>query len=257
VFIHVLKPKITYRTLTGEPQYEIVAIDGRRLLVHRLVAAAFHGPRPEGKIVHHKDHKKRNNKPDNLEYTTLSRNTWEAYQSGQIERKFSLHRKQQERILAMYATGKYRIVQLAKQFGVSRGVIRYLFRLAGVKSNNMKKLTPAIYEEIRQKWIPYEYPMSRLACEYGVSVGMIEYILGMHNSRGRRFPPVVKGRQMSTSDEELIALYKSGMKVTEISKKTGLVASRIYVRLRKHPVAKRHNLGAPRGTQALTKRESE
>ena len=42
--------------------------------IHRLVAEAFLGPCPNGCIVHHKDHNRRNPKLDNLEYVTLSDN---------------------------------------------------------------------------------------------------------------------------------------------------------------------------------------
>ena len=40
----------------------------RTFRVHKLVAEAFHGPRPLGKIVHHKDGNKLNNRADNLEW---------------------------------------------------------------------------------------------------------------------------------------------------------------------------------------------
>lgn len=42
--------------------------------IHRLVAAAFIGPRPEGKEVNHKDGNRRHNAVSNLEYCTRSEN---------------------------------------------------------------------------------------------------------------------------------------------------------------------------------------
>lgn len=50
--------------------------DGTRktVLVHALVALAFFGPRPKDHDVNHKDGVRRNNRPDNLEYTTRSGN---------------------------------------------------------------------------------------------------------------------------------------------------------------------------------------
>lgn len=42
--------------------------------VHALVAAAFHGPKPEGKQVCHYDGNVKNNRPDNLRYGTPTTN---------------------------------------------------------------------------------------------------------------------------------------------------------------------------------------
>lgn len=58
--------------------------DGKRTTrtVHSLVAEAFHGKRPKGAVVHHKDHDKLNSRPDNLVYVTRSRNTASAFDAG-------------------------------------------------------------------------------------------------------------------------------------------------------------------------------
>ncbi len=53
------------------------------LLVHRLVAETFLGPR-EGRTVNHKDGNKRNNAVNNLEYLTAAENTTHAFQSGLV-----------------------------------------------------------------------------------------------------------------------------------------------------------------------------
>lgn len=208
VFIHVLQPKLNYRTLKDEPEYELIAIGGKRIMVHRMVAAAFHGPRPQGKIVHHKDHNKRNNVPENLEYVTPSHNTRLAYADGRIGRTHKLTAFARSKVVEMYETGKFRTPQLAEQFRVSRSTILLILRQAGARIHRMRKLTPEIYEEIRRKWIPYHYPVSRLSKEYKVSSAMIEYILGMRASRrGKRLSHAQCGEDIRR-DPVASGLYK-------------------------------------------------
>lgn len=50
--------------------------------IHQLVAEAFHGIRPDGLIVNHKDGDKQNNCSDNLEYITSSENNIHALRNG-------------------------------------------------------------------------------------------------------------------------------------------------------------------------------
>lgn len=55
---------------------------GRAVLVHRIVAAAFIGPVPDGEEVNHRDGDKKNNAVSNLEYLTRSDNNRHAYRMG-------------------------------------------------------------------------------------------------------------------------------------------------------------------------------
>src|SRR5262245_56325267 len=50
--------------------------------VHVLVASAFHGPRPAGMIVNHKDTDKLNNRAENLEWATTLANVQHAISHG-------------------------------------------------------------------------------------------------------------------------------------------------------------------------------
>ena len=71
---------------TNRRGYQVLRInkDGKRYsaTVHKLVAGAFIGVRPNGKEVNHKDGNKSNNYPDNLEYVTQSENQRHAFAMG-------------------------------------------------------------------------------------------------------------------------------------------------------------------------------
>jgi hypothetical protein len=55
----------------------------KRLAVHRLVCASFHGTQPDGKPwVNHKDGVKDNNDADNLEWSSISENIQHAVDTG-------------------------------------------------------------------------------------------------------------------------------------------------------------------------------
>ena len=51
----------------------------RTYFVHRLVCEAFHGPRPDGMTINHKDGAKKNNRPENLEYLSHQENMNHAH----------------------------------------------------------------------------------------------------------------------------------------------------------------------------------
>jgi hypothetical protein len=59
---------------------------GYPLRVHRAVAEAFIGPKPEGKEVNHIDSNKINNRPTNLEYLTPRENLDHKYRMGRCAR---------------------------------------------------------------------------------------------------------------------------------------------------------------------------
>lgn len=91
---------------------------------HRLVWRALHGPIPRGIVVNHKNGRKDDNRPDNLELVTYSGNTKHAYRSGLMDEhgqrnpaaKLSDHQVAQ--IRNMYAQGGYTMLALGNLFGV-------------------------------------------------------------------------------------------------------------------------------------------
>jgi len=97
----------------------------KQFLVHRLVAAAFIGPCPDGKQVNHLDGDKLNNQPSNLEYVTPSQNTLHAYETGLKKairgtehHSSKLSEADVLEIRATYAAGGITQRKLADSFGV-------------------------------------------------------------------------------------------------------------------------------------------
>ena len=119
---HVLKP-----CLSGPSQSQYISVglyrNGQQvpLKVHKIVAFAFHGLRPTGMTINHRDGNRRNNRSENLEYMTASAN--------QIHRLLLGPRKNVKltpaQVRLIQHTPKYRGFgrDLALRFGVSRFTI--------------------------------------------------------------------------------------------------------------------------------------
>lgn len=100
--------------------------------VHLLVAAAFHGPKPLGLEVNHDDGRKHNNTSSNLAYCTGAQNKRHAVEHGLTCRgsrapKAKLTEEQAIELKRLYRTG-IKQVELARQFGLSRGAVNVLVR---------------------------------------------------------------------------------------------------------------------------------
>lgn len=95
--------------------------------VHQVVASAFQLPRDDhDEVIHHKNHNKRDNRPENLEWTTKSENSQAAVAAGQFEREgkhvaalISRDKARQIRDLASAMTRH----EIADSFGVSVSVV--------------------------------------------------------------------------------------------------------------------------------------
>lgn len=89
--------------------------------VHKLVALAFLGPRPEGLEICHNDGNKTNNVPANLRYDTHLANMRDAIQVGALPSQ-ALMPSGAKQIRELYTKGTPP-EELAKKYNVSRAVI--------------------------------------------------------------------------------------------------------------------------------------
>ena len=62
--------------------YLRVKLNNKAVQIHTIVANYFLGERPHGLVVNHKDGNKLNNKPDNLEYVTITENIMHSIRTG-------------------------------------------------------------------------------------------------------------------------------------------------------------------------------
>jgi hypothetical protein len=99
--------------------------------VHRLVASAFVGPCPEGKEVNHKNGKKDDNRPENLEYVTHAENVQHAYDMlsrdpatfGERHPGSKLTRNEALKILRLVKKRGETQASVARQFEVSPSTV--------------------------------------------------------------------------------------------------------------------------------------
>lgn len=113
-----------------------VMIKGKRYYTcaHRLVWRATFGAIPTGLCVNHKNGKKDDNRPSNLELLTYSGNTKHAYRTGLREEygeKNPAAKVPDSRIAVirnMYAGGGYTMKQIGDLFGVSHQHVSKIVR---------------------------------------------------------------------------------------------------------------------------------
>jgi hypothetical protein len=100
--------------------------------VHRLVAAAFLGPCPEGKETNHKDGEKRNNRSENLEYVTHKENVAHSIRHGLYRLGSSRNNSVLTEALVRKMRKEYKpyvrgltIPALAEKYGLNQRVAHY------------------------------------------------------------------------------------------------------------------------------------
>src|ERR1700685_1108683 len=105
----------------------------RNFTVHSLVARAFIGPRPGGMTSKHKDGIKENNRVENLEYVTPSRNSKHSFEIGLQCNKgiqHSQHKLTDDQIRDIRARnlGGESQISIAKSLGVTQSAIHLVVR---------------------------------------------------------------------------------------------------------------------------------
>lgn len=100
-------------------RYKIVKIYSRSHYVHRLVAAAFHGPCPKGLVVDHIDGNRFNNHANNLRYLTANENKQRSIMIGARPKLLPIQVEEIRKLAIM----KISISAIAKRFKVSYNTI--------------------------------------------------------------------------------------------------------------------------------------
>lgn len=72
----------------GYRKFVLIGDDGKRRYVRRasLVCTAFHGPRPDGMLVRHRDGSRQNDSKENLSWATQSENCQDKLEHGTAQR---------------------------------------------------------------------------------------------------------------------------------------------------------------------------
>lgn len=159
----------------------------RAFRVHRLVADAFLGVRPQGYEIHHKDHGRGNPSVDNLEYVTHAENIQLAVNSGN---KGKLSPADVKSVCLAYANNTFTVSELAEKYSVSEGIIRsalsgrsYSVIFAGddalipVKFKGSTKVSDDVVREIREKYESGGHSCYTLAREYDLHPTTINKIV--------------------------------------------------------------------------------
>lgn len=94
--------------------------------VHHLVAEAFHGPRPRGLVVRHRDGNQTNNRASNLSWATNSVNQMDRIEHGTSNRgtRNGQHKLTEAEVLLIVERGGGEPMQaIANSLGVSRRMV--------------------------------------------------------------------------------------------------------------------------------------
>ena len=101
--------------------YRACKVHNKHQLMHRLVAETYLENPNNFSVVHHKDHNKTNNSVSNLEWSTRSNNTKQAYAAGVFKDSGVGPKKRidYDEVYRLYTEGKLSKSEIARQMGCS------------------------------------------------------------------------------------------------------------------------------------------
>lgn len=136
------------KTYVSNAGYDVVRLgryNGKPIGVHRLVAAMYIGPCPDGMEVNHKDRNKHNNHYSNLEYVTHADNIKKMYSEGGLvshwrgkkrgpvadDTKRKMAEKKWKRMKADDGTEWESVGACAKALGITRSYLYTIMAMGG------------------------------------------------------------------------------------------------------------------------------
>jgi hypothetical protein len=101
----------------------------KHALIHRLIASAFHGANPK-RHVHHKNNKKTDNRPENLEWVSKAENARKAHKDGLITYGLNnvISDREVEAIRALAKLERLSGREIADCFGISQSHTNSIIR---------------------------------------------------------------------------------------------------------------------------------
>ncbi len=126
--LHVLRP---YRDKSGYLKVSLRCYKQRKsYFVHTLVATAFHGLRPDGQVICHRNGVRTDNREENLMYGTQQENIQQAVTQGRMTRGDRSHLARLTEAQAAEILGRLQAgepgASLAREFGVTNGTVSSL-----------------------------------------------------------------------------------------------------------------------------------
>jgi hypothetical protein len=119
----------------------------KAMSLHSLVATVWLGERPAGMVVNHIDNNRANNKVENLEWVTQSRNVKHAYEIGarviderhrQRARELGAKRRKtstelDREVIEAYSPKRGIKTQLSRNFNISRDIVKRILKENGIE----------------------------------------------------------------------------------------------------------------------------